>query len=314
MTKLGHFCLYVTSLFTLVCPLLAGDNFFALAGTKNYQPKKNVDMIVRVEMGKVGDTILNATIFRPLHPPEGLMPAIVFIHGGGWRSGTHYSVFGAWLAEKGYLVASIDYRLTTTAPWPAQIEDCKFGIRWLRAHAEEYHIDPNHIGVFGTSAGGHLAACVGLMTNAPELEGTSGFPETSSAVQAVAAFCPPTDFTGDWLPSLPYPAWVVALFRVPRDEKPELWKAASPLHYVHAEAPPFFIAHGEKDMHVPFTQGEKLAKALVKAGVEVEFIPIQTGEHDFFVNPTGPESTLNPTRESVMASLLAFFDRNLKEK
>lgn len=288
------------------------EEFFRLAGTTQYRPNGKVDIVPKVEIGKNGDTPLIATIFRPKNPPEGPMPAIVFIHGGGWRSGKSYNPFGAWLAERGYFVFSIDYRLTDKATWPAQIEDCKLGVRWLRAHADEYHIDPKRIGVFGTSAGGHLASCVGLINNVPELEGKGGFLETSSEVQAVAVFCPPTDFTGDWLAPGPYPAWVVALFGGTREEKPELWKQASPVTHIHAGAPPFFIAHGEADTHVPFTQGQKLKDTLEKAGVAVEWVPIKTGTHDFFVNPTTPESSLEPTREVVVQKLLAFFDRNLK--
>ncbi len=302
------------SLMTVICTSNGEEDFFRLAGTKDYRPGDNVDFTVKTEIGKGGDTPLYASIFRPKNPPAGLMPAIVFIHGGGWSSGSHYSFYGGWLAEKGYFVASIDYRLTKTATWPAQIEDCKLGVRWLRAHAAEFHIDPNRIGVFGTSSGGHLACCVGLIKNVPELEGTGGYSDTSSEVQAAAAFCPPTDFTGEWVPPKPHPAWVVALFGKPREERPDLWQQASPAHYVRADAPPFFIAHGENDFHVPFAQGKHLAEALGNAGAKVEWLPIANAGHDFFVNPTTPESTLDPTREIIMQRLLAFFDRSLKHE
>lgn len=293
---------------------LAQDNddaFFHLAGTSVYRPPKDkVETQTSLPIGQGGDIKLQATIFRPKNA-TGVLPAILFIHGGGWRSGKHYNIFGAWLAERGYLVASIDYRLMHQGKWPAQIEDCKLGVRWLRANAAKFGIDPERIGVFGTSAGGHLSACVALLDD-PELEGDGGYPETSSKVMAVAAFCPPTDLTGEWLPGTTCPAWVEDLFGAPYAEKPEAWKQASPALNVKPGAPPFFIAHGTNDTHAPTSQGEKLRKALEEKGVPVEYVAVKNGRHDFFVNPSTPQTVTEPTREDVMRKLLAFFDRNLK--
>ncbi len=289
-----------------------GDEaFFHLAGTGAYRPPKDkVVTQVSLPVGQGGDVQLLATTFRPKNS-AGILPAILFIHGGGWRSGKHYNVFAAWMAERGYFVASIDYRLSQQAKWPAQIEDCKLGVRWLRANAANFGIDPNHIGVFGTSAGGHLTACVALLDD-PQLEGQGGYPGVSSKVAAAAAFCPPTDLTGDWLPGSPPPSWVQDLIGAPITEKPEAWKQASPALNVKAGAPPFFIAHGTNDTHVPPTQGEKLRKALEEKGVPVEYVTIKKGIHDFFVNPSTAESTIEPSREDIMRKLLAFFDRHLK--
>lgn len=293
---------------------MAQDNdaaFFHLAGTGKYRPPKDVvETKASLPMGKGGDVELLATVFRP-KTATGPLPAILFIHGGGWRSGRHYNVFAAWMAERGYLVASIDYRLTQQAKWPAQIEDCKLGVRWLRANAAQFGIDPGRIGVFGTSAGGHLSACVAVL-DAPELEGQGGYPGISSKVAAAAAFCPPTDITGDWLPGKPCPSWVQDLIGAPLTEKPEAWKQASPALNVKAGAPPFFIAHGLDDTHVPATQGEKLRKALEEKGVPVEYVAIKNAGHDFFVNPSEPEAVMTPSREDIMRKLLAFFDRSLK--
>lgn len=288
------------------------DAFFHLAGTRAYRPPKaTVETLPNVEIGTVGNKKILAAVFRPKEPSGQLRPAVIFIHGGGWKGGGHYNVFGAWLAERGYVVASIGYRLSTEAKWPAQIEDCKLAVRWLRANAAKYGVDPNRIGAFGTSAGGHLAACLGTMQDLPELEGTAGWEGVSSRVQAVTAFCPPTDFTAEWLGSEPPPAWVAELFGVPREENPDLWKQASPAQHARAGSPPFLIAHGEDDTHVPFTQGEKLRAALTHAGTPVEWIPIKNGGHDFFVNPSTPESTIEPARETIMQKVLEFFDRNL---
>lgn len=290
------------------------DAFFAIACTDKYRPSKTVlDILPAISVGTGGEIPLKATIFRPKNPPPGLLPAIVFIHGGGWRSGSHYNPYGAWLAERGYLVASIDYRLSPQAKWPAQIEDCKLGVRWLRANAEKYGIDPERIGVFGTSAGGHLAACVALM-DAPELEGTGGYPGVSSKVVAAAAFCPPTDFTGDWLPGQPCPDWVENLFGVPRAEKPELWQHASPALAVKPGAPPFFLAHGADDVHVPATQGEKLRQALEKNNVPVEWILVKGSGHGFFRMTEGEEAKMEPARDDIIRRLVAFFDERVKNR
>ena len=302
----------------LTCTLHAAetnDPLLRLACTREYRPpKETVEIIPKIEIGTGGGHPILAAAFRPKAPSNGLRPAIVFIHGGGWNSGSHYNTFGAWLAERGYVVASIGYRLTTEAVWPAQIEDCKLGVRWLRANAAQYGVDPDRIGVFGTSAGGHLAACVGAMADRPELEGAGGCTGVSSRVQAAAVFCGPSDFTGDWLKGLPYPPWVTALFGADREKNPAAWRQASPALAVKPGAPPFFIAHGKDDTHVPFAQGEAMYQALQRTGDPVEWVPIANAGHDFFLNASTPDSKMEPNHEVLMARLLAFFDKHLKNK
>lgn len=286
------------------------DPLLRLACTRAYRPSANVVVVPKIEIGQGGGKTILAALFRPKAPADRPRPAVVFIHGGGWNSGGQYNTFGAWLAERGYVVASIGYRLTTEAAWPAQIEDCKLGVRWLRANAAQYGVDPERIGVFGTSAGGHLAACAGVMRD-PALEGTGGWTGVSSRVQAAAVFCGPSDFTSDWLNGSDFPPWVNALFG-DRKDQPEIRRQASPVHAVKAGAPPFFIAHGKDDTHVPFSQGERLERALRKAGGTVEWVAVTNGGHDFFLNATTAESALEPDHEVIMGRLLEFFDRQLK--
>src|SRR5581483_2136216 len=121
------------------------------------------------------------------------LPAIVWIHGGSWSSGSRDFCPLAYIATQNVAVASIDYRLSNVAPFPAQLHDCKAAIRWLRGNAGKYQLDPDHIGVFGVSAGGHLAALLGTTADVKELEGDGGNPGLSSRVQAVCSFYPPTD-------------------------------------------------------------------------------------------------------------------------
>ena len=125
---------------------------------------------------------------------EGLLPLIVWVHGGGWEAGHKEDRPAQWLVGKGYAVARIDYRLSQHGMFPAQIQDCKAAIRWLRANAAKYHLDPERVGVAGDSAGGHLVALLGTTGDVKEFEGNLGNPEQSSRIQAVVDFYGPTDF------------------------------------------------------------------------------------------------------------------------
>src|SRR5208337_2774380 len=131
---------------------------------------------------------------------EGRLPLIVWIHGGGWRAGNKENPPGLGLVGHGYALASINYRYSQQAVFPAQIEDCKAAIRWLRANAKKYNLDTKHIGVWGASAGGHLVALLGTTGSVKELEGTGGNLDQSSQVQCVLDWFGPTDFAkmGGW--------------------------------------------------------------------------------------------------------------------
>lgn len=184
---------------------------------------QSADIVVEENLtyGKAGDTEVKLDLARP--EGEGLFPAIVFIHGGGWAKGNRQAYRGGIeaAARRGYVAATISYRLmqydeakketTTAAPiFPAQIHDAKAAIRWVRANAEKYHVDPNRIGVTGGSAGGHLSLLVGLTDPASGLEGESGNPDQSSRVQAVVNVFGPTDMSPCYEKSSV--AWIFRLF------------------------------------------------------------------------------------------------------
>jgi len=154
----------------------------------------SVEVLHDVVIGAGGTRTLHAEIARPKDPPATPMPAVLWIHGGGWNGGSHISNAAQWLAAHGYFTASIEYRLSDEAKWPAQIEDCKLGVRWLRANAAQYSVNPDRIGCWGHSAGGHLVACLGTIDE-PEFEGAGGYAGVSSRVQAVVDFCGPVDFS-----------------------------------------------------------------------------------------------------------------------
>ncbi len=241
-------------------------------------------------------------LYLPQHR-RGALPVVVWIHPGGWQKGSKEFCPAVLLVTKGYAVASINYRLSQDAVFPAQIEDCKAAIRWLRANAAQYGLDAAHIGVWGASAGAYLANLLGTTGGVKELEGTRGNLQQSSRVQAVVDWFGPTDFT------VPYKvdseaASMVALLIGRRDAKnPEKFRRASPITYVAKDAAPFLIMHGAEDDVVPLAQSADFAAALQKAGVEAHLVIVPGNGHggigfgtsetwrsieDFFAKHLGP--------------------------
>jgi acetyl esterase/lipase len=217
-----------------------------------------------------------------LYLPEkaaGPLPVIVWIHGGAWWAGSKEGCPAATLVPKGYAVASINYRLSQHAVFPAQIEDCKAAIRWLRANAKKYRLDADHIGAWGASAGGPLVAILGTTAGVKELEGSGGNTDQSSRVQCVVDWFGPTDFTAlggtHDNPNSPEARLIGGLVK----ENPEKARKASPVSYVSKNTAPFLIMHGDKDTTVPIGQSELLAAALKKAGVKVTYQVIEGGGH-----------------------------------
>jgi len=261
-----------------------------------------------VVIGKGGTSDLHAEIAYP-KDATGPFPAIIYIHGGGWIGGSQKHAPILKIAQAGYFAASIEYRLSNVAKWPAQIQDCKLGVRWLRANAAQYHVDPNRIGVWGDSAGGHLVACLGTMADVKAFEGDGGYPGVSSAVQAVVDFYGPTDFITANMDSSKAVHVVEELFGVPRDQNPDLWKSGSPIAYVKASDPPMLIIHGDSDSTVPLQQSIVFDAALTKAGVPHQFIIVKNADHGF--RPL-PGTTIYPSGAEIFKTAFAFFDKYLK--
>jgi len=278
------------------------------------QAPPNVEFIHDVEIGTGGGRALHAEIARPKNSPATPMPAVLWIHGGGWSHGSHQGNGAVLLATKGYFTASIEYRLSDEAKWPAQIEDCKLGVRWLRANAAKFNVNPDRIGCWGSSAGGHLVACLGTMDD-PKFEGGGGYPGVSSRVQAVCDFYGPTDFSSgsagiQGAIGERDAAVLFGLFGAPFKEKPELWKSGSPILYVKNGGAPFLIVHGDKDTTVPISQSENLMAALKRAGVPAELIVVKGGGHGF--KPVHDEPAPEPDRKTINDAVAAFFDKHLK--
>ena len=227
-------------------------------------------------------------LFLPEQPSDKPLALMIWIHGGAWMGGNQASPLVLYLVSKGFAVASIQYRFSSDAIWPAQSCDCKAAIRFLRANAAKYNLDPNHFGVGGDSSGGHLAAFVGTSGDVREMEGDLGNTNVSSRVQAVVDWFGPTDVTFMAQQSGPHSmirhdapdSPESLLLGGPVQEKRDLARTANPLTYIDKNDPPFLIMHGDNDQLVPLGQSVVLAKALIDAGVEVTMKTIPGAGHE----------------------------------
>jgi len=251
---------------------------------------------------------LKLDVYEPKERGDEAMPILVFIHGGGWRTGDKLggARFMPAVVNAGYIGFSINYRLTDVAKFPAQIHDCKSAIRWIRKNAKKFGADPNRIGVFGTSAGGHLSALLGTSGGIKALEGNIGVTGVPSDVQAVCDWFGPADLTAITRNTFDPNNAVPKLLGGYPEEKPELARLASPISFVDANDPPFLIIHGTEDPLVPIEQSRQLYRKLKNAGVPAELIEVPGGKHGNFLR-FGQES------RNLIAKMIEFFDRHLKE-
>lgn len=237
-----------------------------------------------IEYARFGETPLLLDLFLPAEISRPV-PVIVWVHGGAWRSGSRSDVPVAGLVNNGFAIASIDYRLSPVARFPAQVHDIKAAIRYLRAHAEEFKFDPARFVIAGSSAGGHLAALVGVTNGHPVLEGTVGeHRRQSSDVQAIVSFYGASDLTTILSQSTPHglsvrvPALQLLLGGQP-DQQPDLARLASPVMHIDQRDPPLMLIHGDQDPQMPLQQSAELASAYEKAGLPVRFRVVSGGLH-----------------------------------
>ena len=265
----------VQKIFSLVLSLMFGFAESAVAAPAT-QPVNLPPHVVVARDVKYGDAPGKSNLMD-IYQPEGAdkaLPLVVWVHGGGWIEGSKDNCPALPLVPRGYVVASINYRLSRQAVYPAQIQDCKGAVRFLRAHSKEYHIDPDKIGVWGASAGGHLVALMGTSVDAKELEGdVGGNLDQSSRVQAVCDWFGPTDLAqfaeqavaAGIAKSTPGPSLIVQLFGGSLAEKHDLVQQANPIKFIdkrqRKNIPPFLIMHGDKDPLVPVAQSQLLKDA-----------------------------------------------------
>ncbi|MBE3577664.1 MAG: alpha/beta hydrolase [Limnochordales bacterium] len=270
----------------------------------------NIRVIRDLTYAAVDDKALLLDLYLPSEQ-TGPYPLIVWVHGGGWRSGSKENPrLALTMVSRGYAVASINYRLSHEAIFPAQIQDVKAAIRWLRANAAAWDLDPDRIGAWGSSAGGHLVALLGTSAGVDLFEQVGDHQDQSSRVQAVVDFYGPIDFLqmdsmlgrrNQWHSS---PSSSVSLFLGgPALQNREKALAASPLSYITPDDPPFLIVHGKEDRIVPYQQSVLFYEALRRAGIEATLILLSEAGH-------GGPAFNDP---QLLDQVASFFDRHLRE-
>lgn len=278
------------------------------------RPKPGVALTNDVVYETIADQKLMLDIAVPAG--DGPFPLVICLHGGAWKAGSRkdlsrgvlWADFGNGrggliesLAAEGYAAASVSYRLAPQSKFPAQIQDAKTAVRFLKANAEKYKLDPGRVGVVGFSAGGHLAALMGTATAEPKFE-TAQYSGYSSKVNCVVDFFGPADLTLYTETPGIEKSFMVPLLGAASDEHMDLYKDASPVTYAGKDSVPFLILHGTTDFIVPMIHSKRLHAKLLQAGVESELVPVRFKGHGWF----GAEA-----RDSY-ARTLKFLDRHLK--
>jgi len=245
----------------------------AAADPEGQPPRRALPASVKVERdivyARYGTREVKLDLYLPMQPASDKIPCIVVVHGGGWRSGdkSRFAPIAGALAEQGFAVACIGYRLLPEVELPAPVLDCKAAVRWVRANAAQHGLDPERIGAIGGSAGGHLVAMLGTSDSVATLEGDGGNPGISSRVQAVVAMATPADLTrmGDR-----------------QNLGADLAKLISPVTHVTKNSAPVLLMHGTNDAVVPMTQSELLLEKYRQAGAKAELVKIEGGAHAFW--------------------------------
>lgn len=239
-------------------------------------------------------------------PADGAMPAVLCIHGGGFRAGKRdgYDTLCIKLAQRGFVAATTSYRLAPKYQFPAAVNDVKAAVRWLRANSAKYQIDPARIGVTGSSAGGHLAQFLGVTAGVKEFEGDGGNQDQSSSVACVVNFYGPSDFTKSYSKSVDaaevLPLWLGGDLETAKRRHIQ----SSPLNWVTPGAAPTLILHGTEDKYVAYEQGVWMRDRLQACGVEVELLTLEGAGHGF----KGADA------EKAETAMFAFFEKHLKAK
>jgi acetyl esterase/lipase len=304
----------IVALFMMFASIVFAQN---PQGSSAPQIPEGVELFRDIIYAKAGDIPLMLDIYIPKGTKDPL-PLIVWISGANW-SGNRFPYPAVRAVSRGYVVACIGYRSIDSAAWPAQIYDCKAAVRFLKANAEKYYIDPKRVGAGGPSAGGHLAAMLGTSGDVKDLEGDLGNSEQSSRVQAVCDFFGWTDLNPDILrdvaeklvaskqiskigDTLDNPIAKLLGGRI--SENREKAAQASPITHVTKDDPPFLIMHGDMDTLVPLSQSERLEKALKDAGVEAKLVVVKGAGHGFL--------NVKNIEQVIYEVVYEFFDKHLK--
>ena len=266
----------------------------------------SLDTKLDVTYARYGDRSLEMDIYRPKNA-WGTLPAVVCIHGGGWANGnriSHAKIAQA-VAARGYVAATISYRLSGEAPFPAAIHDCKAAVRFLRANAAEYGLDPNRIGAIGLSAGGHLTALLAASGGVEELEGDGGNAGVSSAIQAAVPMGAQTDLLSARTRDISAREDRGKIWRQflsgTLAERPDTYRLASPLHHLDKHDPPCWFITGETDD--PSTHADGFRGRQQELGIDSGLTVIKDAPHPFLGRQVWFDEMLNVAD--------AFFERHL---
>jgi acetyl esterase/lipase len=298
---------------TLLLPFLLLVSITLAEVPKDYTPPAGIKMERDVPYITDGDEAQKLDLYLPEKASEKPLPLIVHIHGGGWRGGSKFPCGVSGMVTKGYAVASVEYRFSQKAIFPAQIQDCQAAIRWLRANSQKYNFDIDKVGVVGGSAGGHLSALVGTSGGKKVFAPIGGHEDQSDKVQCVCDIFGPANFSTVVqqaaedknvknvfefnTPKDPYSSLIGAKL----DDKAKA-DAVSPIHYASADSPPFLILHGTHDALVPYAQSVEFEAALKAKGVPVWLQKLPGSGH-------GGAAFGKPSVIQLMAN---FFDKHLK--
>ncbi len=264
---------------------------------------ENILWTPKVEFANPDNQRLQLDLAQP--KGDGPFPAVLCIHGGGFRAGTREGYDGLCkrLAERGYVAATVTYRLAPAYPFPAAVHDCKAAVRWLRANAKQYKIDPDLIGVTGGSAGGHLAQLLGVTEGVKQFEGDAN-PGYSSGVKCVVNYYGPSDFTKSYGKSVDaaevLPLWLGGNLEQARHNH----ILASPLNWVTPQAAPTLCVHGTEDKYVNYEQAQWMVDRLKAADVEATLLTLNGAGHGF----------KGDDLKTADEALFKFFDEHLKKK
>ena len=256
---------------------------------------------VDIEYARVAETSLKLDLYRLDGAVDA--PLLVWLHGGRWEVGSKNAMPLAPLVERGFAVASLDFRPASAAHFPEQVHDIKAALRFLRAHAEKYGYDARRIAIMGASSGGHLAAVVGTSNGDPVLEGDLGQDlDQSSSVQAIVSYFGASNLTTILAQSTPYgvgvrmPALETLLGGKPEENEP-LARLASPVFHVDPSDPPLLLLHGDQDPQMPINQSHELQGAYQRLGLEAEFVVVHGAGH-------GGQAFYDPERIERVAAFL----------
>jgi acetyl esterase/lipase len=259
-----------------------------------------------IEYSNPDDQHLQLNMARPKEG-AGPFPAVICIHGGGFRAGTRESFNGLCLqlAERGYVAVTVSYRLAPKYQFPAAVYDVKAAVRWMRANAEKYQIDPDRIGTTGGSAGGHLAQFLGVTSGVKKFEGDGGNAEYSSSVKCVVNFYGPSDFTKSYDASVDAKDVLPLFLGGNLEQERHRHIESSPLYWVTPEAAPTLFVHGTKDAYVAHEQAEWIVERMKAADVEATLMTIENGDHGF--RTSSPE-----VKQQIEKARFEFFEKHLK--